>query len=69
LPVTAPRLVDTVVDKEVDSVVTKEVTVVDKDLVVDVQVDRLATHVVAMDTCQETVPKVKSATTVERLDI
>lgn len=65
LLVTALRLVATVAAA---SVATKE----DMEAVavsVDVKVDRPATLAVATDTCRGTVPRVKSVTTAEKLDI
>jgi len=51
-PVTAPRLVDTEVNKVVDSAVAKDTVVADMAVaVVDVKVARLATLAVDMVTC------------------
>lgn len=64
LPETALRLVGTVA---VDMVDNKEATVVAS--AVDDKEVKPATHVVVTATCQETAPRVKSATTVGRLAI
>lgn len=70
LPVTAQRLEATVADKVVDMVVNRVVTVVDSvDVVVVDKVDKPATLAVVTVTCLVTAPKVKSATTVAKLDI
>lgn len=63
LPETALRLADTAVVDMADN--NREATVVAS--VVDDKEVRPATLAVVTATCQETAPKVKSATTVERL--
>jgi hypothetical protein len=64
-PETAPRLVAMAeVDMEVNRV---DMEVVAAAALADVKVDKLATLVVVTDTCQETAPRVRNATTAERL--
>lgn len=67
LPETALRLVDTVPVVVADMADSKEATVVVASVAV-VKVDRPATLAVVTATCQGTAPKVKSATTAEKLD-
>jgi hypothetical protein len=64
-PETAPRLVAMAeVDMEVNRV---DMEVVAAAALADVKVDKLATLVVVTDTCQETAPRARNATTAERL--